>query len=391
MVRMTLGATAALAFLPALGFSAPKEKPAPTSQRVFQHPGITNSQKDLEELSQRISTDPFVKAGWEQLLKSKVSKLSYQPNPHAITVVRGSGATDQERDIHRDAIASYSHALQWVATGNKAHSDKAIEILNAWSAVLKDVVSEEGSPGVQDKLEVAWYGPLFLSAAEIIRHFDDGQAGWPEKDIEQFDRMLLIFKEKSLAWNGSGSCPNQGISVALHRMSLGVYTNDPQLYQSGYQLFVDKILKTKNKVTNTILPSGEIWEINRKKGGDFGHASYNIEGVLNIAELAWIQGDDIYGIKIDGEKLPRILKGTEYMAKLVIDGPVPSTKEGMLSKPQLKLVGMELGYNHYTNRCKGYQLPYTKRFLKEKRPSNSGSGKFFHWDTLTHANLSNSK
>ncbi len=300
----------------------------------------------------------------------------------------GSGGCPDEADLHGDAIAAYAHALQWVVTGDRRHSKKAIEILNAWSAVLEDIVSAEGSPKVQDKLEAAWYGPLFISAAEINRHYDHGAARWSKADIKQFENLVRVFKNEAVAWRGSGSCPNQGISVAFHRMALGVYTDDRKLYRSGYQLFVDDILKTKNKKRNCILPSGEVWEINRAPGGDFGHARYNIEGILDLAELAWIQGDDIFGIKIDGERRPRILKGVEYLSKMIIAGPVKTSREGWVSCPRLRPVSLEIALHHYLNRLDGYKMPYTKRLVLEKiRLSNRTGGKFLPWDTLTHGNL----
>ena len=360
-------------------------------KREFKHPGISNTQQELESIRYRANSDDdsLVKQGWNQLLKSKLSSLSYSPSPHVRPVVVGSRSGPDERDLHNDAVAAYAHALQWVITEDKRHSAKAIEILNAWSAVLEDIVPQKGSPKVQDHLEAAWYGPLFMSAAEIIRHYNNGAAGWSQTDIHQFEKLVAVFKKEALQWSGSASCPNQGISVAFHRMALGVYTDDQSLYQSGLNLFVNDILRTDDPVRIAILPSGEVWEINRKQGGDCGHASYNIEGILNLSEMAWIQGDDIYSLKIDGEKVPRILKGVEYMARCIVAGPVQTTKEGLVGCTRLRPVSYEAALNHYTNRLQNYTLPFTEKLLREKiRPSDGVGGKFLPWDTLTHGDIS---
>ena len=361
----------------------------PAASRTFVHPGISNTQQELDILRQRANSreDSLVKQGWEKLRESKLASLAYQPSPHARPMVVGSGTCPDEEDLHQDAMAAYSHALQWVATKDRRHSDKAIEILNAWSDVIVDIVPEKGRS--QDSLEAAWYGPIYLSAAEILKHYDNGSAGWSKKDQKQFDQMVAVLKKEALKWDGWTSLPNQSISTALHRMALGVYTDDEELYANGLSYFVDDILTTDDPRRNTILPSGEVWEINRSPGGDCGHASYNIEGILDIAEMAWIQGDDLYSLRIDGEEIPRILKGVEYMAKCLGDGPVETSKEGLVSCSRLRPVSYEIAYNHYIHRRPGYALPYTTKLLKEKlRPTGGEKGKFLPWDTFTHGEIS---
>lgn len=358
----------------------------------FNHPGISNSQAELDLLKVLVnsSKNSAVKEGYEKMIQSKHSKLTYVAHPHAKTMVVGSGTCPDENDINNDASAAYALALRWVVTGEKKYAQKSIEILNAWSAVLEDIYEEDNNPKVQDELEAAWYGPVWFAAAEIIRHYDNGSSGWSDADIKQFDDFVAVFKIKATSWDGSGSCPNQGISVSLHRMALGVYTDDRDLYNSGLNHFLDNILKTNVANRKTILKSGEVWEINRGTGGDCGHANYNIEGIFDIAEMAWIQGDDIYSLKLEGETKPRLLKGLEYMAKAIIAGPVQTTEEGPISCTKINPLSNEIAYNHYIFRDKsGYELPYTKKLLLEKvRPSSGAGGKFIPWDTFTHGEIS---
>ncbi len=360
--------------------------------RQFNHPGISNTQSELDRIKvlANASVDSPVKEGYLQMLKANHAKLSYSASPHKNVMVVGSGTCPDEEDLNNDASAAYALALRWVVTGEQKYADKSIEILNAWSAVLEDIYEEDNNPQVQDELEAAWYGPVWFSAAEIIRHYNNGASGWSASDIKQFDDFVAVFKTKATSWDGSGSCPNQGISVSLHRMALGVYTDNETLYNSGLNHFLDDILKTTVASRKTILESGEVWEINRGTGGDCAHANFNIEGIFDIAEMAWIQGDDIYSLKIDGETKPRILKGVEYMSKSIIAGPVQTTEEGPISCSNLNPLSYEIAYNHYIFRDNnGYELPYTKKLLEEKvRPSAGPGGKFIPWDTFTHGELS---
>src|SRR6185436_1356465 len=63
-----------------------------------------------------------------------------------------------------------------------SYANKAIDILNAWSPVLRDFDYNDA------KLLAAWTGHLLCNAAEILRYTN---AGWQQKDIEGFTNMLM--------------------------------------------------------------------------------------------------------------------------------------------------------------------------------------------------------
>ena len=351
---------------------------------AFVHPGLTHTRAELDAMKATVNGTAShpMKDGWNLLLTQSLASLSYQPTPYAIVHVKGSGSTPEESALRNDGVAAYAHAVQWVVTGDSRHSQKAIQIFNAWSAVIQDIVPESGSPGSQDKLEADWYGPQWLSAAEIIRRY--GSSGWASADVTRFNtKMAGLFKTKALAWGGNnGCCPNQGISAALARMAAGVYLDDQATYDSGLNHFRNTLLPTM------ITSSGEVREINRTAGGDCGHATYNIEGGFDIAEIAWHQGTDLYQMKLSGDTTPRLLKGLEYMSQCIVSG-VQTTSEGFVHCSTQKPVSVETAYNHYVNRLSGYSLPKTAALIASIRPVNQGTGKFIPWDTLTHAGLGN--
>lgn len=100
--------------------------------------------------------------------------------------------------------------------------------------------------------------------------------------------------------------------------------------------------------------------------------------LAEIAEVAWNQGDDLYGA-LDN----RIMKGCEYLSKsnLGYDVPFHVWKDltGKYSNWQsLGQAGMgefravfELPYNHYVERKK-MEMPYTKMVLNRIRPEGAG-------------------
>lgn len=323
-----------------------------------------------------------MKAGWDVLRSASQARLSYNATPYAVVHVEGSGTTTEENALRNDAVAAYAHALQWVVTGNAQHSQKAIQIVDAWSAVLTDIVPTAGSPGVQDELEAAWYAPMWLAAAEILRHY--GTSGWSASGIQQFDsRLVALFKTKAMAWAGStGCCPNQGISVALSRMSIGVYLDDRATFDNGLRHLRDTMLP------RAIGSSGEVLELNRTAGGDCGHAAYNIEGLFDAAEIAWHQGVDLYDYRLGADTTPRLLMGLESLSQCILTG-VPTSQVGFVRCSGQKLNSVEIAFNHYANRRGGFAMPETTALLASLRPVNQGTSKFIPWDTLTHAELGN--
>jgi len=361
---------------------APSSGAEPPRTRVFVHPGLINTRAELDRIKAAVNGSAAhpMKAGWNVLRSTSQASLSYRATPFAIVHVEGSGSTGEENALRNDAVAAYAHALQWVVTGDAAHAQKAIQILDAWSAMLQDIVPTAGSPGVQDELEAAWYAPMWLAAAEILR--DYGASGWTAAQQQPFDaRMVALFQTKAMAWAGStGCCPNQGISVALSRMSIGVYRDDRATFDSGLRHVRDTMLP------RAISSDGEVLELNRTAGGDCGHAAYNIEGLFDAAEIAWHQGVDLYDHRLAGDASPRLAMGLEGLSQCILSG-VGTSQVGFVRCGSQKLNSVEIAFNHYANRRGGVALPQTTALLATLRPTNQGTSKFIPWDTLTHAEL----
>ena len=95
--------------------------------KPFAHPGILLSQSDLDFVRARLAAkeEPWTGA-LAKLRSSEFTRLGYKPkiipviDPHANSVGY----------LMKDAAAAYGHAVLWCVTGERAHADKAIEILD---------------------------------------------------------------------------------------------------------------------------------------------------------------------------------------------------------------------------------------------------------------------
>ena len=196
---------------------------------VFVHPGILVNQGMLDFVKAKIAAGA---APWKGAL-SKVSgdsmgSLSYTATPHATVECGPSsnpdiGCTDEKNDV----IAAYSDALIWYYTGDQKHADKAIQIMNAWSAVLKKHTNDN------EQLQASWAAEIFPRAAEIIRY---SSAGWSAADIEQFKTMLKTAYLPEVV-DGSTRTGNWDTSAIEAAMNIAIFLDDTAEFQKAVSLW----------------------------------------------------------------------------------------------------------------------------------------------------------
>jgi hypothetical protein len=141
----------------------------------FVHPGIFVSPAQLDFVKDQIAAgaQPWTTA-LANLMSFKIgsralTSLSYSPTP-AVALDRANASTT---NIGMDDIAAYGDALLYAYTGNVAYADKAISIMNAWSATMKNQASSTA------QLDAAWASEVFPRAAEIVRYMYTPAAGHP--------------------------------------------------------------------------------------------------------------------------------------------------------------------------------------------------------------------
>ncbi|GLX66724.1 alginate lyase family protein [Paenibacillus glycanilyticus] len=78
--------------------------------------------------------------------------------------------------MEADAQAAYTTALAYRLTGRPAYADKAVELLQGWASVNKELADKDGP------LVSAYLGAGFLQAAEWLKAYP----GWLKADQDQF-------------------------------------------------------------------------------------------------------------------------------------------------------------------------------------------------------------
>jgi hypothetical protein len=365
----------------------------------FVHPGILVNKGMLDFVKGKIAagSEPWNSA-LAHASSSNFGSLSYTPHPRA-TVECGPismpdlGCTDEKNDV----IAAFTHALIWYHTGDQKHADKAIQIMNAWSAVLKSHTNDNA------QLQASWAAEVFPRAAEIIRY---SGAGWSEPDIEKFTAML---KTAYLPQVGSGSTRtgNWDTSAIEAAMNIAVFTEDQAEFTKAVKLWHDRTPAYIYLTTDGALPvqppresprsdsSLKGYWFNPKQFIDgltqescrdlpnsgtagFGHAQYGVAAIINAAETARIQGVDLFAS--EQKRLTAMLElHSKYLNGASISALCNTAIAPVDADPM-----WEIGYNAYAN-VLGQALPETLKLVKSIRPTDATH--HMAWETLTHGDI----
>lgn len=159
LLAAALGLVAALTPAPTSAAVTPHTPVTPAvpaaAPAAFAHPGVLNSRAQLDFVRTKVQAgqQPW-KAAFDAMLSSRYGSLSRTPKPREI-VECGSyshpnlGCTDERED----AIAAYTDALAWYITGDVRYAKKSIELMDAWSARIKDHTSSNAP------LQSGWAAP----------------------------------------------------------------------------------------------------------------------------------------------------------------------------------------------------------------------------------------
>ncbi|MEN7974119.1 MAG: alginate lyase family protein [Verrucomicrobiota bacterium] len=337
--------------------------------KTFNHPGCLESRAELDFVKDRIKKQkqPW-KDAFESLRASRLATLHYSPTPFG-NVHRGDRGTGSSgaSEMMRDAQAAYAHALVFVLADEKAHAEKSIEILNAWSGKLESIT------GADAKLLGAKAFFKFVNAAELIRYSD---AGWEKGDRERFENLLRdVFFPLLKEYREYGSGGNWDAIIASAHVAMGVFLNDKKIFNHGIRHY--KSGDGHGSLEGYVNRDGTTQETSR----DQAHEQMGIGGLADAAEIAWHQGIDLYS-----RRSHRLLVGAEGVASRVL-----KNRRGTKKKDGEALDIWERIYNHYHNR-EGEKMPRTERLLKGLgyRPEEYGFWSI-GFGTLTHCGVGDGK
>lgn len=353
---------------------------AQAAPATFKHPGLLHSESDFNRMKTKVDNgeQPWT-AGYEKLVKNRHASLAVNPNPLEI-VYRGRDKAHTNPEnywlLYRDVAAAYAHALRWKVSGDDLHADKAVEIMNAWSAKLKYLY------GSSDRfLAAGIYGYQFANAAEIMRTYP----GWAAADFERFKTMML---EVFYPINYRMLTDHNDVKIVEHYwanwdlanmaslIAIGVLTERGDIYDQAIEYF-------KNGEGNGAI-GHSVWHIHangmgqwQEAGRDQGHSVLGIGLMAAICEMAWQQGDDLYGYDDN-----RFLKGAEYVAAYNLFKDVPfepyynrshglHTDVSSIGRGHIRPI-WEMVYNHYVKRM-GISAPNVEEMAAKVRTEGGGA------------------
>jgi hypothetical protein len=358
----------------------------------FRHPGVIVNRGQLEFIKNQIKAgaDPWSSAV-NRTSRSGAGSLSHVPAPRAIVECGSYSMPDIGCGAEReDAVAAYTNALLWYFTSDAKHAQKAVEIMNAWSAVLQDHTNSNAP------LQAAWAGTMFARAGEIIRHTSDA---WAAADVDRYAGMLKnVFLPK--VGVGSTSNGNWELTMIDAAIGIGVFLDDREVFDRAVSMWRARvpayIYLTSDGATPKQPPGSkksaaqltEFWYgqtmlvdgLGQETCRDLGHFQLGLAGMINAAETARIQGVHLYQ-----EESKRIAAGLEFHAQFLNGAAVPTWLCGGTLNGVSDIGTWEIAYNEYANR-ESLALPNTKQVVLKNRPTG-GSSQHYAWESLTHAEV----
>ena len=311
-----------------------------TADRGFRHPGGLHTQEDFDRIKQQLAEgNKKVTEAYNVLKNAAYSQPGVVSYP-VETIVRG-GSGENYINAARGATMAYQNALRWKIEGNTACAKNAVKILMAWANTTKAV------SGTSDQcLAKGIYGYEFAQAAELMRDYE----GWSAEDFNTFKRWMLdvwypgiqsFLRYRNGTWQNSGKWwqapghywSNWGLCNAMAAISIGILCDDVFIYNQGMsfikydQVGTFKDPRTANPILNdgltefwgNLIVTTEEWEQEtgaygkvgqmNESGRDTGHAAMALGLAVDIAHVAWNQGDDLYSYMDH-----RLAAGIEYVA-----------------------------------------------------------------------------
>jgi hypothetical protein len=315
ITRRGLLAAAGGVALAGAAFTAATPGTAAAAPATFAHPGMLHQFGELNRAKVRATAgaDPWL-AGWNRLIGNRHAQSTWKANPQA-TVIRG-GTGQNYQIMYNDIHAAYQNALRWKIAGETANGDAARDILNAWSATLTTLT------GNADRyLASGIYGMQFANAAELMRDY-------PGFDLERFKQMMLdVFYPLNNRFliEHNGACitnywANWDLCNMASIMAIGILCDDRAKYDQALDYFENGAGNGSIKNAVPFVYDAEGLAQWQESGRDQGHSIMGIGLMGAICEMAWAQGDDLYGYDDN-----RFMKAAEYVAKYNLGQDVPFT------------------------------------------------------------------
>lgn len=336
---------------------------------AYNHPGLLHSRESIRRMTNLCAeANPVAMGSYQKLVADAKASADYEMRGPYDIIARDGQYGRTKGPSENDFLAVYYNALLYSITGEKAHAQKALQIVRAYSTTLTRI------DGHDAPLCAALQGFILINGCELLRYTKG--SGWTKQDSRQTERMfrdvflpvLDEFDRTSPYANG-----NWGAAVCKMRMAIGVYCEDRSQYQRATDYYLHG--HDNGALPHYVAASGQCQE----SGRDQAHVMLGLGQLAEICEVAWSQGDDLFGA-MDY----RLMAGYEYTAQANLGYDVPFTTWQDLTgkycnwtclsdgaRGQWRAV-FEIAYNHYVGRCHR-DMPYTAIVLGHYvRPEGAG-------------------
>lgn len=352
---------------------------------AYTHPGMLHTAADFTRMQTKVNAqaEPWL-SGWNKLLANSHSSSSYTMQGPVAIVYRGNDGTHGENygKLYNDIAAAYQNALRWKIAGTTANADKAVQILNAWSSTLT------GIGGTSDKfLAAGIYGYQFANVAEIMRSY----SGWSASSQTAFKNMMLnVFypMNHDFLVNHNGACVTHywanwdGCNMASV-LAIGILCDDTAKFNEAINYYKNGV---GNGMINRLVPFtynttlGGVAQC-QESGRDQGHCGLDVALFGAFCQMAYNQGQDMFGYNPWNNPRSKIHAMFEYIAAYNLNNPVPYTTYNNCDNVNQTVISAsgrggirpawELLYAHYV-KLKGLSSPYIQQYAGLVRPEGGG-------------------
>lgn len=264
-------------------------------------------------------------------------------------------------------VGSERDMKQALTLAKEGKTEEACAIINAYAITLKGI---DGHDAPLCTIQ----GYDLLQAMTLLRQHKT--VAWDEMVRKVWIPVLDKFEADSPYANG-----NWGAIVNRMRMACGIYLQDSTIYKASLDYFYHA--NDNGSLPKYISPTGQCQETGR----DQAHVQLGLEALSQTCEMAWQQGDDLWGAMDN-----RMLKAFEYTAKYNLGYDVPFerwddctglyidwTEPSTFNRGRLWYI-YQLPYDHFHGK-KGLSMPYTKMALEVlagKRKNRVKEGEKIH-------------
>ncbi|HEX9045956.1 MAG TPA: alginate lyase family protein, partial [Verrucomicrobiae bacterium] len=268
---------------------------APVTNSPFIHPGVMHSLVDLDRMRTNVlaGNQPWY-MGYTNLLADSHSATGYAMAGPLGTITRDAVVPSLPTQWQDDCGAAYQNALLWYLTGDHAHADRAMEILDAWSSTCTNI------NGSDARLTAGLQGFKFITAAELIRYTG---AGWSQPEINTCSNFIRTVILPVNRMSGGG---NWGQIGAISALAAGVFLDDEAVFNEALSCIkYGAPTECDMGMVNYLNPGGWTSESDR----DIGHWGLALDDLTEGAATAWCQNVDLWTFLNN-----RLLTAHEYLA-----------------------------------------------------------------------------